>query len=48
MFSLIDKEEMDEDIRELLEEDEVPPEAFLLALKNALVQLEHHAVVSHF
>ena len=47
MSSVIDSNEMEEDFREVLEQEETPPEAFLLALKNALVQLEHHANSSH-
>ena len=39
--------ETDADIYELLEPEEAPPEAFYLALKNALVQLEHHATSSY-
>jgi hypothetical protein len=47
MSSLIDSNEMEEDFPEVPEQVETPPEAFLLALKNALVQLEHHANSSY-
>ena len=46
MSSLIDSNEIEEDF-EVLEQEETPPEAFLLALKSALVQLEHHANSSY-
>ena len=42
MSSQIDQEELDADFAELLEPEETPPEAFYLALKQALSQLEHH------
>jgi hypothetical protein len=38
----MDLEEMEADFAELLEAEETPPEAFYLALKQALSQLEHH------
>ena len=48
MSSLIENYEIEEELQELSEDDETPPEAFLMALQNALVQLEHHASMSHF
>ncbi len=42
MSSQFDLDEMESDFAELLEADETPPEAFYLALKQALSQLEHH------
>jgi hypothetical protein len=48
MSSLIENYEIEEELQELLEDDEALPEAFFMALKNALVQLEHPAAPSHF
>lgn len=42
MSSQFDLEEMETDFDELLEVEDTPPEAFYLALKQALSQLEHH------
>ncbi len=42
MSSQIELDEMEADFAELLESEETPPEAFYLALKQALSQLEHH------
>ena len=42
MSSQIEPEEMEADFAELLESEDTPPEAFYLALKQALSQLEHH------
>jgi hypothetical protein len=42
MSSQFDLDEMEADFEELLESEESPPEAFYLALKQALTQLEHH------
>jgi hypothetical protein len=42
MSSQIDLEEMEADFAELLESEDTPPEAFYLALKQALTQLEQH------
>ncbi len=42
MSSQIDLDEMETDFAELLESEDTPPEAFYLALKQALSQLEHH------
>ena len=42
MSSQIELDEMDADLEELLESEETPPEAFYLALKQALSQLENH------
>ncbi|MEM8768359.1 MAG: hypothetical protein AAGE43_12990 [Pseudomonadota bacterium] len=46
MSSPLDLDALDTDFRELVDElldtDESQPEAFYLALKQALVQLEHH------
>jgi hypothetical protein len=42
MSSHFDLHELEEDFAELLESEESPPEAFYLALKQALAQLEHH------
>ncbi len=36
-------EEMDLELAELLGSDDTPPEAFYLALRQALTQLEHHS-----
>ena len=47
MSSQIDLEEMEADIQDLLESEETPPEAFYLALRNALAQLEHQAATSY-
>jgi len=47
MSSQIELDEMEADFQELLDGEETPPEAFYLALKNALVQLEHQAVSSY-
>ena len=44
MSSQFDLDEMEADFEELLESEESPPEAFYLALKQALTQLEHHSV----
>ena len=38
----MDLDDMEADFAELLESEETPPEAFYLALKQALSQLEHH------
>ena len=46
MSSPIDQKDMEADFAELLEaleQEEAPPEAFYLALRNALNQLEAHA-----
>ena len=43
MSSLLDQDEMELDFDELLESEETPPEAFYLALRQALSQLEHHS-----
>jgi hypothetical protein len=43
MSSQFDLDEMEADFDELLESEETPPEAFYLALKQALAQLEHHS-----
>lgn len=43
MSSQFDLEETDTEFAELLEAEDVRPEAFYLALKQALTQLEHHA-----
>ena len=42
MSSQTELEEMEADFAELLESDDTPPEAFYLALKQALSQLEQH------
>jgi len=42
MSSQFELDEMEEDFAELLESEETPPEAFYLALRQALTQLEHH------
>jgi len=42
MSSEIELEEMEAEFADLLESDDTPPEAFYLALKQALSQLEHH------
>lgn len=42
MSPQFDLNEMDQDFQELLESEETPPEAFYLALRQALSQLEHH------
>jgi hypothetical protein len=47
MSSLIDLEEMEADLQEILEADDTPAEAFYLALKNALVQLERHPISTY-
>ena len=39
--------DMEADIRELLESDETPPQAFYLALKQALSQVETDAPRSY-
>jgi hypothetical protein len=36
-----DQDEMDLELEELLDAEETPPDAFYLALKQALNQLEH-------
>ena len=49
MSSLIDSSDMDTDFVELLEnlaEDDIPEQAFYLALKNALVQLDQQSRLS--
>lgn len=35
-------DDLDSELDELLNADDTPPEAFYLALKQALTQLEHH------
>ena len=42
MSPQFDLNEMEEDFQELLDSEECPPEAFYLALKQALAQLENH------
>ena len=42
MSSQFDLDEMETDFAEMLENDDAPPEAFYLALKQALSQLEHY------
>lgn len=42
MSSQVELEQMEADFAELLESEDTPPEAFYLALKQALSQLEHH------
>ncbi len=42
MSSQIELDAMEADFAELLESEDTPPEAFYLALKQALSQLEHH------
>ena len=46
MSSPLDLDALDADFRELMDDlldtDETQPDAFFLALKQALVQLEHH------
>ena len=42
MSSQTELEEMETDFAELLETEDTPPEAFYLALKQALSQLETH------
>ena len=41
MSQQIDSEEMADELEEVLEAEETPPMAFYLALRNALIQLEH-------
>ena len=43
MSSQPELDEMEADFAELLESEETPPEAFYLALKQALSQLEQHS-----
>ncbi len=47
MSSPIEQEEMEADFQEFLETDDTPPEAFYLALRNALAQLEHHPISTY-
>ena len=47
MSSPIELEEMEADFQEILEADDTPTEAFYLALKNALVQLERHPITTY-
>lgn len=42
MSPQFDLNEMEEDFQELLDSEDYPPEAFYLALKQALQQLENH------
>lgn len=46
MSSQFDLDEMETDFSELLESEETPPEAFYLALKQALSQLEAHGTAT--
>ena len=46
MSSQLDLEEMEADFQELMQSEETPPEAFYLALRNALVQLEHQPIAA--
>lgn len=46
MSSQFDLDEMEADFSELLESEETPPEAFYLALKQALSQLEAHSTAT--
>ena len=46
----MDAQDLDQDVDFELEQellDDTPPEAFYLALKNALAQLKHHPTEAH-